>query len=226
MARPIIAGIPYHIIHRGNNKQAVFFDDEDYSYFLELLEEGKEKYPIKIYSYILMTNHLHAMMEPKERESLPYFMRYVCAKYAQYINRHYNRSGTLWEGRYRSGMVGNERYFLAVQRYIEMNPLRAGMVRDLEEYPWSSHLYYAYGKINRLLDENLWYESLDETIEGRQKTYRKFFKETIPAQEWELIRETAKKQVVYGDNRFKQGIERQLKKNLELRQRGRPKRHQ
>ena len=107
-----------------------------------------------------------------------------------------------------------------------MNPLRAGMVRKLEEYPWSSYLYYAYGKINCLINRNPWYESLDETIEGRQNAYQKFFKETIPTQEWELIRETAKKQIVYGEDRFKQEIERQLKRKLELRQRGRPKKQQ
>ncbi len=100
------------------------------------------------------------------------------------------------------------------------------MVSKLEEHPWSSYLYYAWGKTNGFINENPWYESLGKTVEDRQNAYHKFFKETIPDYEWELIRETVKKQVIYGENRFKQEIEEQLKRKIELRQRGRPRKQQ
>ncbi len=221
--RPAVGGIPYHVLHRGNNHQPIFFEDRDYTYFLQLLREGREKYPVKIYSYVLMANHIHLLIEPREQYNLAKYMRWVFAKYTQYINWKYQRTGTLWEGRYKSTIVEKERYFLACLRYIEMNPLRANLVRELKEYKRSSHMSHAYGMEDKILDKNEWYESLGETGEKKQRAYREFFKETIPEHEWDSIREATTKCGILAGNRFKEEIEKEIGRKLGPKRRGRPK---
>lgn len=222
-ARVVIANIPYHIIHRGNNRQAIFFGENDYKFFLEVMKEAKEKHPNKIYAYVLMSNHVHLLLEPKKRENLHQFIKLLAAKYTGYVNRIYQRTGVLWEGRFRSSPVGGERYFLACLRYIEMNPLRAGMAKELEEYPWSSYRFRAHGENSKILDYDVWYEALAEEALVRQKRYRKFFQETVLESEWKLIREMANRGGITGSQKFSEKIEKILGRKIILRPIGRPK---
>ena len=139
-ARQTVADIPYHIINRGNNHQAIFFSTKDYQFFLRSVELAKEKYPCKIYSYVLMPNHIHLLLESiKEAENLTYFMKQISQRHAQYINRNCRRTGTLWEGRFKSSPVSSDHYLLACSRYIEMNPVRAGIVKTPKEFEFSSY---------------------------------------------------------------------------------------
>src|SRR3989338_10471781 len=140
IARNTISDIPYHVIHRGNNHQRIFFSDEDYKYFLSLLLEAKRKYQCRVYSYVLMPNHIHFLLESlRNPENLAKFIKLIAQKYAQYINKRHKRTGTLWEGRFKSLPVSKDNYLLACCRYIELNPVRAHVVKDPKEYMWSSY---------------------------------------------------------------------------------------
>ena len=225
-ARLTIANIPYHIIHRGNNKQAIFFCDDDYLFILDTIKEAKGKYECKLYAYCMMTNHFHLLIEPLIKEHLALFIKLIAQKYTQYINRFHKRTGTLWEGRFKSCPVSLDNYLLACCQYIEMNPIRAGLVADLKDYRcrWSSYPGKIGTRKDDLLDLDVWYESLGDTKRERQERYLEWFKESIPEDKWNLIREATNKGGVFGDSRFKSRIEGTIGRRIEFRKKGRPKR--
>jgi len=138
-ARLAVPGIPWHIIQRGNNREACFYDEMDYRYYLQALEEQADKYHCRIHAYVLMTNHVHLLLTPEETDSAALLMKHLGQRYVQYINRTYRRSGTLWEGRFKSCLAQDETYVLTCHRYIELNPVRANMVDHPRDYPWSSY---------------------------------------------------------------------------------------
>jgi len=141
-----LPGIPAHVIQRGNSRQAVFFSDEDYTAYLDWLKEGAEKHGCAIHAYVLMTNHVHLLMTPQTREAISKTIQFVGRHYVTYINHVYGRSGTLWEGRHKGCLISSEEYLFSCMRYIEMNPVRAGMVETPAEYPWSSYRWNATGR--------------------------------------------------------------------------------
>ncbi len=221
-ARQTITDVPYHVINRGNNHQPTFFNDDDYHYFLESLSYAKEKYPCRIYSFVFMTNHVHLLLEPViDNGSLACFMKYISQRHGQYINKQYKRSGTLWEGRFKSSPVSSDRYLLSCSRYIEMNPVRAGIVERPDDYVFSS--YGAKVGLRELtyLDFDTFYNSLGNTINEWQRAYQRWFCESIPNAEWDLIREAVQRNWAYGNNRFKEQMETALDRKFELKQAGR-----
>jgi putative transposase len=223
-ARQTIADVPYHIINRGNNHQPIFFNDDDYHFFLESLELAKEKYPCKIYSFVFMTNHVHLILEPvSDNNNLAYFMKYISQKHGQYINKHYKRSGTLWEGRFKSSPISSDRYLLSCSRYIEMNPVRAGIVEKPDDYIFSSYGAKVGLGLRELkcLDYDAFYNSLGNTTDERQIAYQRWFYESIPEAEWDLIREAVQRNWAYGNNRFKEQMEMALDRKFELKKAGR-----
>lgn len=135
----IIPDVPLHIIQRGNNRQASFFKDEDYLFYLDWLEQYAKVTRCSVHAFVLMTNHVHILLTPHKHDSAGSLMKRLGQRYVQYINRTYKRSGTLWEGRFRSCVVQQQQYLFFCQRYIEMNPVRAGMVLHPEKYRWSSY---------------------------------------------------------------------------------------
>ena len=137
--RVVLPHIPLHLIQRGNNRQVCFVADEDYRFYLEWLKEFAGKTGCRVHAYVLMTNHVHLLISADRGESPGVLMKALGQRYVQYFNRTYRRSGTLWEGRYRSCLTQAEDYLLACQRYIELNPVRAGMVEHPADYPWSSY---------------------------------------------------------------------------------------
>ena len=138
-ARLTVAGVSWHVIQRGNNRTACFYAEDDYHRYLETLREQADAWNCVIHAYVLMTNHVHLLVTPKEAEGVGLMMKHLGQRYVQYINRTYRRTGTLWEGRYRSCLTQDQRYALACHRYIEMNPVRAGLVAQPEHYRWSSY---------------------------------------------------------------------------------------
>ena len=222
-ARSIIANVPYHIIHRGNNKQTIFFSDDDCLSLLGIIREAKGKYRCKLYAYCMMSNHIHLLIEPLIREHLALFLKLIAQKYAQHVNYFYKRTGTLWEGRFKSSPVSMDNYLLACCRYIEMNPVRAGLVSSPEEYRWSSYRGKTGIVKDELLDLDLWYESLGSAEEERQKRYSQWFRESIPTREWDLIRKATNKGGAFGDDNFKARIEKAIGRTIELREKGRPR---
>ena len=137
--RMFLAGVPCHIIARGNNRSVCFYADADYLFYLECLNDACIKYGTVIHAYVLMTNHVHLLITPSTTSAIPKVMQSVGRRYVQYINKTYRRSGTLWEGRYKASSVDAEAYLLACYRYIELNPVRANMVKQPIEYRWSSY---------------------------------------------------------------------------------------
>jgi putative transposase len=146
LSRFVLPGQPQHIIQRGNNRQNVFFAEDDYRFYLEKLADACRKYDCRLHSYVLMTNHVHLLITPMTETGIGKVMQSLGRSYVQYVNFRHRRTGTLWEGRYRATLLDSERYLLTCHRYIELNPVRAGMVADPAAYPWSSYRHNALGE--------------------------------------------------------------------------------
>ena len=136
--RFVLPGYPRHVVQRGNNRQACFFDESDYRKYLDSLAEAAHKYHCQVHAYVLMTNHVHLLVTPTTDEGISQMMQSVGRRYVRYFNGVYRRTGTLWEGRYKASLVQTDSYLLTCYRYIELNPVRAEMVPDPGDYPWSS----------------------------------------------------------------------------------------
>lgn len=149
--RMYLPGVPYHIIQRGNNRDATFFAEQDYQFYLECLYDAAGKYHVNIHAYVLMTNHVHILMTLLLKESISLVMQSIGRLYVQYINKQYRRTGTLWESRHKSSLVEAEKYLLACSRYIELNPVNANMLKHPLQYKWSSYMCNAHGEVNRLI---------------------------------------------------------------------------
>jgi len=169
-----------------------------------------------------MTNHVHLLVEPLKAVDLGRLIQSVGRRYVRYINQTYRRTGTLWEGRFKSAVVGRDEYLIACSRYIEMNPVRAGMVRDPDEYRWSSYSFRALGKPDRLLDEDPWYMGLGASGQERQRVYREWMRSRTDVEEWNEIRRATQQGRVIGKASFQQQIEAMLGRRVVGEQRGRP----
>lgn len=222
-ARLSMPGIPWHIIQRGNNRTACFYADEDYQFYLDTLKEQSEKYNCSIHAYVLMTNHVHLLLTPHEVDSAALLMKHLGQRYVQYINRTYQRSGTLWEGRFRSCLTQSEEYVLACYRYIELNPVRANIVDHPRQYPWSSYLSNGEGRANELLTPHEQYLKLDRNELSRRKAYRALFKAHIDDDVDDQIREATNGNFVLGNTRFQEEIARALGRRVTKGKAGRPK---
>jgi putative transposase len=163
LPRLYVAGCAHHIIQGGNNRDACFFDEKDYAFYLQQLQISAEQFGVAIHAFVLMTNHVHLLVTPSNADACGKMMQSLGRKYVQYINLTYRRTGTLWEGRYKSTLVDTESYFLTVSRYIELNPVRAKMVTSPNEYIWSSYRGNAMGKEIQLLTPHRVYLNLGET---------------------------------------------------------------
>jgi len=164
----------YHILSRGNNRQQVFLDNEDYKKFLDLLSFYKKKCGLKIYQYVLMPNHYHLVLRSKDGGTLAAAMKGLNLSYAKHYRCKYGGVGYLWQGRFKSFVIQNGRYILECGRYVELNPVRAGMVDSAEIYRWTSYRFYALGERNKIVDENPEYLSFSESIEKRHAKYKEF----------------------------------------------------
>lgn len=221
--RLVLIGYPHHIILRGNNRSAIFYNDADKHFFIAYLLGAKGKTNSKIYAYCLMTNHVHLLIEPTDEHGLGNMIQSLGRKYVRYINQTYGRTGTLWEGRFKSSPVSKDAYFLACCRYIELNPVRAGMVKQPKDYVWSSYNFRAEGKRDKVLDEDPIYKSLGKTAEERQSKYKEWFRKSISEDELNLIRLATQKGGVIGNREFLDKISKSLGKSVTLRPRGRPR---
>ena len=226
LPRYVIPGQPQHIIQRGNNRQVIFAADADYQFFRDAIVEAAGRFGLAIHAYVWMTNHIHLLATPTDLDSISKTFQSAGRKYVQYFNYTYRRSGTLWEGRYRATVVDSEPYLLSVMRYIELNPVRAGMVAHPRDYPWSSHRRYAYGEtgvnLNWLIEPDQ-YLNIDKTDEARRLAYRDLFKADIDADELDRIRACTHKGWALGDDRFKQMIEQLGERRAAPAARGRPR---
>lgn len=205
---------PQHVIVRGNNRSEIFCADEDHHFYLEKLKLACDKHACSIHAYVLMTNHLHLLVTPHEEHSLGKALQMLGRYYVQYFNYSYQRTGTLWEGRYKATVIDSETYLLTCMRYIELNPVRAGMVSHPSEYPWSSYRHNAVGKADALISPHMQYRRLGKTDEERQAAYRQLFRHHIPEASLSEIREATNKAWVLGNDRFKERIQKQLERRV------------
>ena len=205
-ARLRIADMPLHIIQRGNNRSACFFADADYLVYLRHLHELAARFACAVHAYVLMTNHVHLLLTAHEPDGASNLMKHLGQRYVQYVNRSYKRSGTLWEGRFRSSIVQVENYLLRCHRYIELNPVRAGMVEHPADYRWSSFGANSMGKPDRLITPHPAYLSLANDAAGRRSTYLEMFRNALDANELEQIRSAGNAGYALGNERFRKEI--------------------
>lgn len=221
--RIIMPGVPIHIIQRGNNRQACFFAEQDYQFYLDWLKEYSTETHCAIHAYVLMTNHVHLLLTPPEYHSTGDLMKRLGQRYVQYINRTYRRSGSLWEGRYRSCIAQQENYLLICQRYIELNPVRAGMVREPGDYPWSSYRANAQGEKSDFLNQHMVYLQLGPSRKQRAISYQKLFQETLSQTVINEIRQSTNGNVTLGSTQFKEEIRKVLGRRVTPGKSGRPR---
>jgi putative transposase len=173
--RPRLADVPFHVVQRGNNRAPCFFCDGDRRRYLEGLRRHGLQHGVATHAYVLMTNHVHLLVTPREPDALGAFMKFVGQLYAQYVNRRYGRSGSLWDGRFHSRLIDNESYLLQCHRYIECNPVRAGMARHPGAYPWSSYRANALGAPDPMVTPHPLIRALGRTAEESRSAYRDLF---------------------------------------------------
>jgi putative transposase len=204
------AGVPLHIVQRGNNRIACFFTAADYRFYLRHLEELAGRFACAVHAYVLMTNHVHLLLTPSDSDGASLLMKHLAQRYVQYINRVYQRSGTLWEGRFKSSLVQTQGYFLKCQRYIELNPVRAGMVAHPREYPWSS--FHANGDLrpSTLIAPHECYAALGDTPEQRTEAYRGLLDSGLDEMDLTEIRSAANGGFALGDRQFSEELARAL----------------
>ena len=222
LSRVIPPGIPVHIIQRGNNRQVCFACEEDYGFYLAVLKEYALKYQVQVHAWVLMTNHVHLLCTALVPDGVSKMMQSLGRRYVQYFNTSYKRSGTLWEGRFKSCLVQDEYYLLQVYRYIESNPLRAGMVHDPDDYRWSSYRVNGVGWQSDLCTPHQEYTSLGKNHQERQQAYRFLFTKDIEDELLDEIRLSTHRGMALGSERFKAGLESLTGRRLTPKKRGRP----
>ena len=223
-ARVVLPDYPHHIIQRGHNRQVVFVNDEDYLYYLENLKEWKENLGCKVYAYCLMTDHIHLIVDPgEEGRNLGLLMKRISARQTRYVNRLQRRKGTLWEGRYKSSPIKADEYLLACCRYVELNPVRAGIVDNPGEYRWSSYRYKVGVEEIEWLDLDTFYKGLGSTKKQCQERYRRWVSGAIPQGEWEMIQQAVQRGQLTGSSRFIEEVHKRVERWIEFRGQGRPR---
>ena len=226
MPRPpryFIPDIPQHVIQRGVDQQAVFFESGDYELYLRTLDKAANQYDCQIHAYVLMTNHTHLLVTPGSARSIPLVMQAIGRSYVQMLNKKYDRTGTLWEGRYKASLVQSDAYLMACHKYIELNPVRAGLVSTPGEYPYSSFAHNARGICDALLTPHAVYESLAQTSDERRVAYRSLFHDSIAPDLLATIRDTTNACLVLGTDCFRDQIEAMLGRSVRHRKNGRPR---
>ena len=220
--RFFLPDVPAHIVQRGHSREPVFFDDGDYQAYLGWLEEAATRYHCDIHSYVLMTNHIHILATPRERQGISRMMQYIGRRYVPYINHTYGTSGSIWEGRFKASLISDEQYLLTCMRYIELNPVRANMVKAPGYYRWSSYRYNAQGKDDTIVAEHPLYKAMGRTKVSRCENYKSLFKAHIDADQLKSIRAAWQTGTPLGNDYFREKIERKLKTRVGQARRGRP----
>lgn len=222
-ARILVPNYPHHIVQRGHNRKVVFLANDDYRFYLENLKEWKIKLGVKLYAWCLMTNHVHLIVEPgDDTGTISELMKRLAGRQAAFVNKQENRSGALWEGRFKASPIQRDNYLLACCRYIEMNPVRANMVVGPRQYRWSSYRERIGCADQGLLDIDASYLSLADNENRRIELYQAYLKQGASDNEMELLRNSLARNQLTGNVRFIDEIETRLGQRVEHRARGRP----
>ena len=222
LARVCPVGIPQHIIQRGNNRQVCFACEQDFAAYVSWLKDYAKKYQVDIHAWVLMTNHVHLLCTPRVDNAVSLMMQALGRHYVRYFNSSYQRTGTLWEGRFKSCLVQEENHLLQLYRYIELNPVRAGMVRQPSDYAWSSYAINALGKGSELCTPHSLFLALGVELKERQTNYRALFDCPIEGALLEAIRGATNKGLVLGNEGFEEEVESLTGRRMTAKKRGRP----
>jgi putative transposase len=217
-----LPGIAQHIVQRGNDRQACFADDADYLHYRQELGEAALKHGCALHGYVLMTNHVHLLLTPREPGAASRMMQAIGRRYVGSFNARYRRTGTLWEGRFKAALVDSERYVLTCYRYIELNPVRASMVVHPGDYRWSSHHCNASGADEARITPHPCYLALGTNPTERREAYRSLFDEALSSEDTEALRAHTHQQRAWGSDRFQAQIEALTQRAATLKPRGRP----
>ncbi len=200
---------PQHVIQRGNNREPCFDSEKDYAIYLAKLSEYADQFKVEIHSYVLMTNHVHLLVTPKLGNGVSLMMQALGRYYVRYFNKRYKRTGTLWEGRFKSSIIDSDLYFLTVSRYIELNPVRAKMVQHPSQYKWSSFDSNAGLKPNKIIKPHAIYLALGDTTKIRTECYAALFESKIPRYIIKEIQVAINATRVLGDEVFQRQLEKE-----------------
>jgi putative transposase len=199
--RPQIAGLTFHVVQRGNHRERIFFQEDDYHYYLHRLALVAIRYETRIHAYVLMTNHVHLLATAGQPDGVSRTMQDVAGSYSRWINKRLDRKGRLWEGRFHSSLIDSDYYCLACYRYIELNPVRAGLVPTPSEYRWSSYHENAGGPTRGIVDPHACYVALGPSRVARVDNYRSMVAERLPNSILSTIREGMRRGLAIGDER-------------------------
>lgn len=222
LPRLIIPNQPHHVIQRGNNRQLIFREEVDYQRFLAWLKEAARFYQVAIHAYVLMPNHIHLLATPSDATGLALMMQKVGRFYVPWFNNKYERSGGLFEGRFRTSLIDTESYFLACSRYIELNPVRAGLSSGPLDYPWSSYAHHTGVRTDGLVTDHLLYWGMGNTPFQREAAYTELVMQGIPQDELDFVTTSVLKNQPLGSETFKAELERKTKRQILPAKRGRP----
>lgn len=216
------AGHCQHLIQRGNNRQVCFSSEEDFAAYAHWLREYSQQFTVAIHAWVFMTNHVHLLATPTKDNGISLMMQSLGRRYVRYFNHRHQRTGTLWEGRFKSFLVEGDPYALVCQRYIELNPVRAGMVVDASQYVWSSYRCSAMGRRSFLWTPHPSYQALGETSPQRQAAHRKLVKRALDAKLLREIRRCVSSGLALGRQNFKDQVEAIYGRRVNEGRRGRP----
>jgi putative transposase len=222
LPRLTLAGYPHHIILRGNNRQAIFMDMADFQRMLALLQAHAKAQGVQVHAYVLMSNHLHLLLTPLQNDSLPKMMQAVGRAFVLYFNKRHGRSGTLWEGRYRSALIQTERYFLACMAYIDLNPVRAGMVAQAADYPWSSHSHYIGRQNEAWLTPHPMYWEMGNTPFAREAAYAAMVQAGVNQEQQHALTSSTLSGWALGEDGFVESLQKQTSRRVNPAKAGRP----
>lgn len=222
LPRLTVPGYPHHVIQRGNNRQPIFVDADDYRRLLDDLAQHAKARGVAVHAYVLMSNHLHLLATPEADDSLPLMMQAVGRGYVRWFNRRHGRSGTLWEGRYRSTIVEAERHLLACMAYIDLNPVRAGMVTAAADYPWSSHAALVGLRSDALLSPHTLYWQLGNTPFDRERAYADLVAAGLDPAQRELLGRAVHSGWALGEQDFIAELQRRTARRVARSAAGRP----
>jgi putative transposase len=223
LPRYSIINQPQHILQQGRDGQQIFFEDQDYQYFHDCLDAAAYNYQLEVHAYVLMPDHVHILATPGNTDSISRTTQSIGRNYVQYFNECYSGSGTLWEGRYRATVVESRQYLLACSRYIELNPVRNGLVSKPTDYRWSSYAHNALGKVDEMITAHKQYQQLGDDDKSRVKAYRAMFKQNLSAEMVQEITDATLKGWVLGDSKFARKIEKLSGRRATQLPKGRPK---
>ena len=222
LPRLTLPGYPHHVIQRGNNRQIIFASTADYQTLLDLLYDNAKKFEVAIHAYVLMGNHFHLLATPATPDGLPHMMQAVGRRYVRYFNDLQHRSGTLWEGRYKSTLIQTERYLLACMAYIDLNPVRAGLVAQPQDYPWSSHGHYVGQRLDKLITPHALFWALGNTPFAREAAYAQLVRQGISPVQQTALTDAALQGWALGEPDFVADLQKRTARRVSKGSAGRP----